>query len=403
MRVKHLLAGLLALCCAASAVAADPHWVTGWAAAPDSPGPSLQPQTIRQVVRSSVAGTQVRIRLSNLFGSAPLNLGPVHLALHAAGSAIQPGSDRALSFQKLPTVTIAPGDSVLSDPVELRVAALQQLALSLYLPQETGPSTLHGAALQTAWLWPGEDAGAATLFPAGATTDDSRYFVTDLEVSAAAPARTLVVVGDSITDGVGSADDRNARWPDFLAARLQGDPQLATIGVANAGIAGNRILNDGRAPFVGPSVLARFERDALSKPGVRWIVLMQGINDITAAKAPATPQDDVSAQQIIAGMRDLIAKAHASGLKIWGATLLPCGEAKGLLRPTPQSEAKRQAVNRWIRTAGAFDALLDFDRLLRDPARPDQLLPAFDSGDHLHPNEVGYQAMAAAVDLRWLK
>ena len=352
------------------------------------------PHAVRQIIRTSLGGSGVRIRLSNLFGTAPLKIGPVHVAAHANGSAIQPQTDHAVTFGGKPTVTIAKGADALSDPVTFSVSALEELAVSLYLPVRTGASTVHGAGDQTAFITPTGDATVAMMFPAGETTSN-RFFLTDVEVAASAAACAIVAVGDSITDGGRSTQDHNARWPDALAARLQADPAFRSIAVVNAGISGNRILNDG----FGPSALARFDRDALSKPRVRWILLLEGINDIGVADAPVSPDDDVAAQQIIDGMKTLIVRAHEKGIKIWGATLTPFG---GAPRPylSAAGEAKRRAINAWIRTAGAFDAVVDFEQVTRDPAHPDRLLPAFDSGDHLHPSDAGYKAMAASIDLR---
>ena len=377
------------------ASAADLRWVAAWTAAPDSAGPPMGPGTIRQIVRTSIRGSSVRIRLSNLFAVTPLTIGPVRVAKHAQGSEIQPGTDHQVTFGGKATATIPGGADALSDPVALPVAAFDQLAVSVYLPSRTGPSTTHGTGIQTAFIAAG-DVTAATALPAG-ETDTSRYFVTGVDVAASDDARAIVIVGDSITDGVGSTPDTNARWPDALAARLQADPALASLAVVNAGISGNRILNDGADPFVGPSVQARFDRDALGQPGVRWILLLSGGNDISAARILATPKDNVSAQQIIDGMKTLIARAHLQGVKIAGATLTPKAGSKFFYA---EGEAKRQVVNAWIRRAEGFDAVIDFDQALRDPARPDWLLPALDSGDHLHPNDHGYRAMAAAVDLR---
>lgn len=221
----------------------------------------------------------------------------------------------------------------------------------------------------------------------------------DVEVAAPSGTHTLVVVGDSVTDGVGSTQDGNARWPDFLANRLQGMPTAGTVAVVNAGIAGNRVLNDAAAPYVGPSTLNRFERDVLNKPGLRWLILMQGINDNSASELLKTPKDQVSAQQIIDGMRLLISRAHAKGVKIWAGTLLPREGALRLLPHSASMEAKRQAVNQWIRTGGAFDGFIDFDLALQDPAHPARQLKALNSGDFTHPNDAGYMVMANAVDL----
>ena len=378
--------------------AAEATWVAAWTAAPDSAGPPVEQQSLRQIARTSIAGSRVRIRLSNLFGAAPVRIGPIRVAAHARGSAIIPETDRPVTFNGVSTVTIAAGADALSDPVALQVNALQELAVSFYLPTRAAPSTIHSTALQTTFIARG-DQTAAAAWP-NATTDRSRYFLTDVEVERDGPAKAVVIMGDSITDGVGSTRDANARWPDALADRLQADPALASIAVVNAGIAGNRILNDGVDPFIGPSSLSRFDRDALDKPGVRWVILLQGSNDISATDMLDTPKDRVTPAQIIAGMQTLIARAHARGIAIWGATMLPRGGVQKPFVTTAAGTAARAAVNTWIRSSGAFDAVIDFERVMGDPDRPDRLLPAYDSGDHLHPNDAGYRAMAAAVDLR---
>jgi lysophospholipase L1-like esterase len=376
------------------------HWIAAWSAAADQEGPALTGKTIRQVVRPSIAGPNIRLRLSNLYGTAAVTIGPVRVARDAGESAIRPDTDRPVTFGGKPTVTIAPGADALSDPVAFSLVALEQIAISLYVV-DGKVSTLHGVGMQTAFIADGQMTTTTKL--ENSENDTSRYFLTDVEVTAQADARTVVVIGDSITDGVGSTNDRNRRWPDVLAERLQADPGLASIAVVNSGIAGNRLLNDASAPFVGPSILTRFERDVLSKPNVRWVVVLTGSNDISASDMLDTPKDQVSAQQIIAGLQKLIARAHAKGVKVYGATLLPkAGVGKPFIH-TPEAQAKRNEVNAWIRSSGAFDAVADFDRLMRDPARPDHLAARYDSGDHLHPNEAGFAAMAAAIDLRALR
>jgi len=334
----------------------------------------------------------VRVRLSNELGTTPLVVGAVRVARSAGGAAIEPGSDHTLAFAGQPQVTIAPGESVLSDPLAMPVAALQELSVSLYLPQGSARATLHGEGLQLAYLARGADLTAAAVMPA-AETDDSRYFVASVEVLAASEPRTVVVLGDSIADGVGSSTGAQARWPDLLAARLA----PSSVAVLNAGVAGNRLLKDAAKPFVGPGMLARMQRDVLDKQGVRWLVLHGGVNDITASDMLAVPEQQASAQDIIDGMQTLIQRAHAAGVKVCGATLPPHGGVGKPFVHSAEGEAKRQAVNAWIRTAGQFDAVADVDLRLRDPAQPDRLLPVYDSGDHLHPNDRGYRAMAEAT------
>lgn len=371
-------------------------WIDTWAAAPDSYGPLVKNQTVRQIVRTSVGGSQVRIRLSNLYGAAPLTLGTVHLALHATGSATLPGSDHVVLFDGKPSVAIAKGESVWSDPVAMAIKPLQELAVSLYVPANAADisSTIHNAAMATTYVTDSGDATSATAFP-GDEVSGNRFFLTDVEVAGPAAKQTVVAFGDSITDGVGSTSDANQRWPDLFAARLQKDPALHGIGVANSGIGGNRVLHDN----YGDSALTRFDRDALDKPGVHWIVFMEGINDIGGSGYAIAAKDKVSAEDIIDGIKTLIARAHAKNIKIYGATLTPYGGNHWPYHSVV-GEQEREAVNSWIRNSGAFDGVVDFDKAIRDPAHPKQMLSAYDSGDHLHPNSAGYQAMANAVDLK---
>jgi len=396
--LKWVLGGSICGVIATAMAAGTDHgaWVDTWSAVPDTAGPVVNDQTVRQIVRASVGGSEVRIRLSNLFGTVPITLGPAHIALHASGADTVPGSDHALLFNGKPTVTIAKGQSVLSDPVKMDVKPLQELAVSLYAPAEAQyhPSTAHNAGSATAYITESGDATAATQYPKGEVSG-MRFFLTDVEVSGPAAKATVVTFGDSITDGVGSTQDANTRWPDYLAERLQADAKLSSIGVANAGIGGNRILHDN----YGPSALARFDRDALDKPGVRWIVLLEGINDIGGSGFAWEAKDKVSAQQLIDGMKTLIARAHAKHVKIYGATLTPYG-GNGWPYHSVAGEKAREALNDWIRHSGAFDGVVDFEQAIRDPAAPEKMLPAYDSGDHLHPNSAGYNAMAQAVDLK---
>jgi lysophospholipase L1-like esterase len=375
---------LLLLATIGTARAADGAWIATWTAPSDFAAPALAPQTIRQTVRLSAGGNALRLRLSNLFGDQALIVGPVR-----AGAA-------EVHFGGAPVVTIAPHALVVSDPVALPVAPLQELPLTLFLPAGASTATIHATGLATTLLAPGTDAtGAAQL--RGATTDDSRYFVTGVDVLAAPPAQTLVVVGDSLTDGVGSTPDANRRWPDALAERVQA--RRPGTGVVNAGIAGNRILNSFGADFIGSSTLERFERDALALPGVRWVVFLQGINDIMGADRPRRAQDRVTARQVTTAIATLAARAHARGIAFWAGTLLPRGGSTGPRPHSAAAEAQRQAVNAWLRTTAAVDGVIDFDAALRDPAAPERLLPAYASPDHTHLNDSGYRRMAATVDL----
>jgi lysophospholipase L1-like esterase len=374
------------------------HWITAWSAAPDSPGPAFSGKTIRQIVRVSIAGKTMRLRLSNLFGTSPLIIGAVHIARYQSGSTVKPGTSRAVTFGGKNGITIGKSADVLSDAVDFPLAALEEIAVSLYLPGQIESSTIHSTAIQTAYITAGNAAGNAAL-PAG-ETDTSRFFLTDVEVTADRNARVFVIMGDSITDGVGSTEDKNTRWPDALAERLQSDGKFRSVAVVNSGISGNRILNDGAEPYLGPSGIKRFDRDVLDKPGAKWVLLFSGGNDISAAHILGKPKDKVSAAQIIDGMKTLIDRARKKGITIWGATLTPKFGARFYY---PEGEKMRQEINTWIRTSNAFDGFVDFDQVIQDPARPEQMLPAYDSGDHVHPNDAGYKAMAAAIDLKMFR
>ncbi len=375
-----------------------PRWVAAWTAPPDQAGTPLAPLTVRQVVRLTAQGTRLRVRLSNAYGTGPLRIGSVHVGLPAGGSAIRPGSDRGLTFGGRPGVTVPQGGSVLSDPLDQPVEALQDLTVSLHLPEPVPAPTLHGVGLATAHLVPGRDLTAALRLPPG-PTDDSRYFLSDVEVEGTEAPRAFVAFGDSITDGVGSALEAHGRWTDRLAERLRRHPGLNGIAVLNAGIAGNRLLKEEAEPFVGPSGLARFERDVLDKPGVRWVLLLTGGNDLSANGMLADPAQHATSAEVIGGLKVLAERARARGLRVWAGTATPRGGAAKPFRETPAIAAERDRVRSWIRTSGVFDAVIDFEEALRDPAHPDRLRPEYDSGDHVHPNEAGYRAMAGAIDL----
>jgi lysophospholipase L1-like esterase len=397
------LAALVAVLPLGSLARADDggrHWTATWGASLAPPIASdlgFANRTVRQIVRISVGGEQVRVRISNEFGTRPLVIGAAHVAIAGVGPAIRPGTDRVLTFSGRGSAAVPPGGQVLSDPVELRVAALERMTASLYLPATTGPATLHRHARQTAYVSrPGKFTGRTSL-PVAATAG-SWFYLSGVEVGAPRRLPVIVALGDSITGGYGSSPNANRRWPDLLAERLAGRRGMPPLGVVNAGYFGNRLLHDAVQVAPGvlgrvPTVLERFGRDVLAQPGVRYVILLAGINDIGLPGFLGRPGETVSAAEIIAADRRLIARAHARGLEIFGGTLTPFGG-------TPEGEAKRQAVNRWIRTSGAFDAVVDFDAAVRDPRQPTRLAPRYDSGDHLHLNDAGYRAMADAVDPR---
>ena len=346
-------------------------------------------QTLRQIVRTSVGGSRVRIVLSNVFGTAPVTVGAADIAPRSGEAAVVAGSAKPITFGGSPTATVLPGAVLVSDPIEMAVAPLSDLVVDLYLPGELGigpsPVTVHNGASQTNYLsQAGDHTGSAELpMP---TRTGAWFLLARVEVTAPAGAAAVVAFGDSITDGARSTVDTNNRWPDHLARRLAaaGRP----VAVLNAGISGNRVLSDG----AGVSALARFDKDVLMQTGVTHVVVMEGINDIGLARDNPSP----SAADIIAGHKQLIERARARGLKVYGATLTPF---EGAPYYTPEGEAKRRAVNDWIRTSKAYDAVIDFDAVTRDPSAPGRFLPAYDSGDHLHPGDAGYKAMGDAVDL----
>lgn len=380
--------------------AAPRHWVGAWGASPAFPnGPEVTNQTIRQVVRLSLGGRALRIRLSNEMGTSPLVIGAARVARpgQEPGS-IDPASDHALTFGGRPGITIPPGAPALSDPVDLDAKALDSLAVSLFVPRDTGPAATHPLGRATAYLSDGGDSTAAATLPKP-TTSTARFFLSGVEVEAP-DAFAVVALGDSITDGYGSTLDANRRWPDVLAERLAraGSP----TGVVDAGISGNRVLHDLPEVQFGPAAVARFDRDVLSVPGVRTVILMESINDIGHPGSAGLADQKVSAEDITVGMRQIADRAHAHGLRILGATLTPYADTVFPGYFSPAGEGDRQAVNRFIRESGTFDGVIDFDAVVRDPARPDHVAAEYDFGDHLHPNDAGYRKMGEAVDLSLL-
>lgn len=353
----------------------------------------LTNQTLRQIVRTSVGGSGVRVVLSNAFGNAPITIGAAHVALRDGEDAIRTAQGSALTFSGRPSVTIPALATVYSDPVALTVPSLADVAIDLYLPGTTNTPaalTMHTSSFQTTYISEtGNHVGAAKL-PTVATIR-SWFLLSRIDVMASDVAGAIVTFGDSITDGAASTPDMNRRWPDVLARRLLSASAPMKLGVLNAGIGGNRLISEGTYSS-GINALARFEVDALSHPGVTHVIVMEGINDIGNARQNPTP----TAEDLIAAHKQLIVRARAKGIKILGATLTPFW---GAAYYTDAGEAKRQALNEWIRAGKAYDGVVDFDRATRDPADPKKLLAAYDSCDHLHPSDAGYEAMAAAIDL----
>jgi len=400
----RITAAILMLECFAAIAAAQntEHWVTTWATAQQlvpqpplpEPGPkvpaTLKNQTVRMVARTSLGGRRVRIQVSNAVGSKPLVIGNAHIALRDKAAAIVPKSDRALTFGGRSTITVPPGALIVSDPADLAVPKLTDLAISLYLPQDTGTPSIHPIGLHTNYVVEGNVTGKTSLDASATTT--AYLWLSSVDVLAPANTGAIVAFGDSITDGFKTTIDKDQAWPTLLAKRLAATKSTEMLGVLNLGIAGNRVLRDG----AGVSALARFDRDVLSRAGVRWMTLLEGINDITFSALPVFSTEVVTAEDLIGGYRQLIERAHMHGIKVAGATIMPVG---GVSTYRESGEAVRQAVNQWIRSSGAFDAVIDFDALMRDPEDSKRLRPEFDPGDHVHPDDKGNERMAQAIDL----
>jgi lysophospholipase L1-like esterase len=367
---------------ASTDASSSPTWTGTWAASPQDTGTTFQQKTLRQIVHTSVGGTTARIELSNAFGKQPLTLADVHIAARASGSSIVPGTDRAVSFGGMGSVTLAPASLAMSDPIAFDVMPLSDVAISIYVAQSSAPATFHGQGTQTNYIAAGDVSKDANL--TGAQTTGSYYFVANLDVQSPGALGAVVTLGASITDGVASSNNANHRWPNDLATRLVNAG--IGVGVLNQGISGNQLLVDGS----GQSALNRFDRDVLAQPGVRWVIFSDDpINDLG--------NNNPSPDKLIAAMGQLITRAHQKGIKFLCSTLTPY-EGAGYW--TMAGETGREAVNAFIRSANSgCDAIIDQDTATHDPAHPTRYLPAFDAGDHLHPNDAGMQAIAKAVDL----
>jgi len=378
---------------------AQDRWVASWGAAQMVPtAENALPQartsnlTLRQLVRLSVGGKRLRVRFSNAFGTKPLVIGAAHLSRPAKlGTPELQQGGLMLTFGGQRAITIPAGGEVYSDGVRVTASAGSDIAISMFLPEATVEQTGHPGARATSFLMSGNR--VAEVRPSDAEPTTRWWALADVEVEVGESAAAAVVaIGDSITDGYGVAPDTNARWTDTLAARLRGE-----VAIVNTGIGGNRVLLDG----TGPNLLARFDRDVVARSGVKWAIVLEGINDLgmLTRDAPATPEQHAAiVTQLTQAFAQLVARAHAHGIKVIGGTIMPFG-GNGYYHPGPELEADRQAVNRFIRTGGLFDAVIDFDQIMRDPAKPDRLNPAYDSGDHLHPSMAGYRAMGTSVPL----
>lgn len=379
-------------------------WITSWGASQQIPEPhntlptdDLRDATVRQIFHLSVGGSTLRVHVSNAFGSQALRFTSVHIAkpLSPATAAIDTASDKPLTFAGAADVIVPPGTGFVSDPIDYPVQPLSDVAVSFHLDDPPSTETGHPGSRATSYYVHGDSVSAADL--PDAKHVDHWYQITGIDVLADPHAASVVALGDSITDGHGATTNGNDRWTDVLAKRLQNSKKTRNIGVSNQGIGGNHLLTDG----LGPNALSRFDRDVLAPAGVRWLIVFEGVNDLGGlARTGEVPQaqHDALVKRVLAAYQQIIARAHAHGLRVYGATITPY-VGSGYYHPGPLSEADRQAVNQWIRTPGHFDAVVDFDSIVRDPQHLDQLLPAYNCGDHLHPSPAGYRAMGESIPL----
>ena len=390
--------------CQAKPSAPAPAWIATWGASQQIPEPrntlpaaDLTDATVRQIFHLSVGGNIIRVHMTNAFGATPLHFTSVHIAHPPANNApaIDPTSDRALTFAGSNAVTVPAGAEVVSDPIAWTVAPLSDIAVTYHIDAPPDPETSHPGSRATTYFVHGDQVSAPTFANPG--TIEHWYQVSEIDVQAPTGAGVIAALGDSITDGHATTTNGNDRWTDVLAARLQQSSATKNIAVLNDGIGGNHLLIDG----LGPNALARFDRDVLAPDGVRWLIVFEAINDLggLTREHDATPaQHEQLVQRIILAYQQIIDRAHAHGLRVYGATITPDG-GSGYYHPDARSEADRAALNDWIRAPGHFDAVLDFDKVIRDPQQPDRMLPALDSGDHLHPGPPGYKAIGDSIPL----
>jgi lysophospholipase L1-like esterase len=399
-----LIATLVFLGAHAGAQLKQQVWVATWGASQQIPEPQnalskddLRDATVRQIFHLSVGGPVLRIHLSNAFGTEPLHFTSVHIArpISPSSSAIDPVSDRTLTFAGSSDVILPPGAEFISDALDYPVGALSDLSVTFHLDVSPTTQTGHPGSRSTSYVAHGNDVAAPSLLEAKHV--DHWYQLSEIDVRAPQGAASIVALGDSITDGHGATTNGNDRWPDVLAQRLQASPRTREIGVSNQGIGGNHLLSDG----LGPNALARFDRDVLAPEGVRWVILFEGVNDLggLTREGEVTPSEHAAlVKRVLSAYEQMILRAHAHGLQVFGGTITPYG-GSDYYHPGPLNEADRQAVNTWIRTGSHFDSVIDFDKVLRDPQHIDRLLPAFDCGDHLHPSPAGYHAMGEAIPI----
>jgi len=417
MKRKALFAVLMlpwiasAVACSAQVAGESGHWVSVWGAAeyapikflPGPPEPALDNTTVRMVVRTSIGGSRLRIRLSNAYGTSALTIGAARVALTDDGSKTLSGTDRALTFGGSPKVNIPVGAPAISDPIDLMVKPLAEISISIYLPTNTPVTDWHRGAQHDAYISGPGDLTSASSLP-NSEQKASWYFLSSVEMWEPKSATTTVAFGDSITEGSNNTKSPYSDYPDQLAVRLSRGPSGSTSAVVNEGIGGNRILHDG----AGTSALARFDKDVLSHPGIRNLIVLLGVNDIgfprvrmAELKIPNVAMNQfaserVSAEEIIWGLQQIIARGHEHGIKVCGATIMPF---EGTNSYDAEGEAIRGEVNQWIRSSNAFDRVIDFDQIVRDPDHPSRLRAVYDSGDHIHPNPAGYKAMAESIPL----
>ena len=372
----------------------DRHWVGTWGASPQlteprnlPPPPGLSSNTLRQVVHVSLGGKKLRVRFSNAFGDGPLTMAAAGVAVSAGGGAIKTKTEKTLMFAGRPDVTIPAREMIFSDVLDFDLASQSDVAVTIYFHETPRGVTGHPGSRATSFL-AGSNVVSAAELPAAARMLHW-YVLTGIDVLAKNSAAAVVTLGDSITDGHGAVNDKNNRWPDNLTSRLQANAGTRNVAVLNEGIGGNAVLRGG----LGPTAQLRFDRDVLGQESVRWLIVLEGVNDIGGSRGT----NSTVAQDLIAAYQKLIDRAHAKKIPVYGATIVPFG---GSSYASPAHEAARLEVNEWIRTSGKFDAVIDFDAAVRDPQNPDRLLRAADSGDHLHPGVKGYQMMADAIDLK---